>query len=161
MLVRFIDRKEPSRATEAAPPLSRYREGLSGTNIRDGTIAPRDRVLLLEGDGSSRLALGAILQEAGYEVTSSGSCHDGLRLAQETRPYVVVLDEALAGLACGDVLAELKSASSTAGVKAILLVSGGAPERVRALDLGADDVLSRPFEPFEHGRPPPCGLRPR
>jgi S1-C subfamily serine protease/CheY-like chemotaxis protein len=119
------------------------------TDVPNGTIAPRDKVLLLEGEMSSRHALETIVGEAGYEVTSTGSCHDGLRLARETRPDVLVLDETLAGFDCGDLLAELKTASSTQGVRAILLVSGGAPERVHALDLGADDVLSRPFESIE------------
>src|SRR5215469_8118669 len=97
------------------------------TDIPNGAFTLRDKVLLLEGEMSSRHALETIMGEAGYEVTSTGSCHDSLRLARETRPEVLVLDETLTGFDCGDLLAELKTASSTQGVKAILLVSGGAP----------------------------------
>lgn len=115
----------------------------------ESNTASRDRILLLDGATSSRDALEKLLEESGYDVMGTGSCGEGLRLASTGRCDVLVLDERLAGFDCGDLLAELKSASLTAGIRVILLVRGGALERVRALDLGADDVLSRPFEPFE------------
>jgi len=150
MILRMpTDREGSTVAVDATSPGGQEPGRRAGTDARGETSAWRDKILLLESDMSSRHALEDIMVEAGYEVTSSGSCHDGLRLTHEARPDVLVLDERLAGFDCGDLLAEIKSASSTAGVRAILLVSGAAPERVRALDLGADDVLSRPFEPIE------------
>ncbi|HEV2380550.1 MAG TPA: trypsin-like peptidase domain-containing protein [Terriglobia bacterium] len=135
------DREDSTVSVDATSSGGQEPRRRAGTDARGETSAWRDKILLLEGDMSSRHALEDIMMEAGYEVTSSGSCHDGLRLTREGRPDVLVLDERLAGFDCGDLLA--------AGVRAILLVSGAAPERVRALDLGADDVLSRPFEPIE------------
>ena len=150
MILRMpTDREDSTVSVNATSSGGQEPRRRAGTDARGETSAWRDKILLLEGDMSSRHALEDIMVEAGYEVTSSGSCHDGLRLTREARPDVLVLDERLAGFDCGDLLAEIKSASSTAGVRAILLVSGAAPERVRALDLGADDVLSRPFAPVE------------
>jgi CheY-like chemotaxis protein len=51
-------------------------------------------------------------------------------------------------LRCG-LLVQLKGNEATAPVKVILLADGGPLERSHALDLGADDVLSIPFEPVE------------
>jgi two-component system OmpR family response regulator len=53
------------------------------------------------------------------------------------------------GLECGDLLAEFKGASATADIRVILLSSGAAEARVRGLDLGADDVVTRPWDPTE------------
>ncbi len=143
------NREEPATSADATPPLGPEERHGFNADDRAEARAPRDKILLLEGDMSSRHALEGIMLQAGHEVTSTGSCHDGVRLTRETKPDVLVLDEKLGGFDCGDLLAELKSASSTQAVRAIVLVSGAAPERVRALDLGADDVLSRPFEPLE------------
>jgi CheY-like chemotaxis protein/S1-C subfamily serine protease len=144
------DHAPPATSVDVTPQFgpqpSRTTDG--STDVRGGAIDLRDRILLLEGDTASRHTLQTWLREAGYEVTGSGSCRDGLRLAQETKPDVIVLDEELAELDC-DLLAEVKGAASTAGARVILLVRGGLPERVRGLDLGADDVLSRPFEFLE------------
>jgi serine protease Do len=142
------DREGPSEPADARPSPEWNQDRTSGTGAREAN-GVGDKILLLEGETSSRRALEDLLLEAGYEVTSSDSCHRGFQFAREIQPDVILLDEALAGLACGDVLAELKSGSSTKGLRVILLVSGAAPERVHALDLGADDVLSRPFDPHE------------
>lgn len=150
MILRMpTDREHSSVSVDATSSGGQEPRRRAGTVARGEASAWRDNILLLESEISSRHALEGIMVEAGYEVTSSGSCHDGLRLTREAGPDVLVIDERLAGFDCGDLLAEIKSASSTAGVRAILLVSGAARERVRALDRGADDVLSRPFEPIE------------
>jgi S1-C subfamily serine protease/CheY-like chemotaxis protein len=146
-----IDHAPPAASVDVMPQFAPQpsRTGDGSVDLRGGTTGSQNRILLLESDSASRQTLEKSLRESGFEVTGSSSCQDGLRLAREVAPEVLVLDERLAGFECGDLLAELKSASSTADIRLILLVQGAAPQRAHALDLGADDVLSRPFEPFE------------
>jgi serine protease Do len=108
-----------------------------------------EEILILDGDTSSRRTMEELLRGAGYEVTTTEFCHEVLELAQKDKVDLVVLDTALPGLVCEDLLSELKSASVTSGIRVILLESGGARERARDLDLRADDVLSRPWDPIE------------
>ncbi len=103
----------------------------------------------MEGEESSRQVLEDLTREAGYEVFATGSCQQGLELARERQVDLVLLDGHMPGLVCSDLLAELKGASATSGIRVIVLESGGAGERARGLDLGADDVVTRPWHPNE------------
>ncbi|HEY6291687.1 MAG TPA: trypsin-like peptidase domain-containing protein [Terriglobia bacterium] len=109
----------------------------------------REMVLVLEGDEASRRDLLRLLEGAGYDVSRPDTCDDGLRAAREKGADLLLLDEQFSGLECGDLLAELKGASATADMRVILLSSGAAGARVRGLDLGADDVVTRPWETTE------------
>ena len=111
--------------------------------------ATRERVLVLEGDETSRRDLLRLLEGAGYDVLSPDTCEDGLRAAREKGADLLLLDERFSGLECRDLLAAFKGASATAYVRVMLLSSGAAEARVRGLDLGADDVVTRPWEPSE------------
>jgi len=111
--------------------------------------AARETVLVLEGDEASRRDLERLLEGAGYDVSSPDACEGGLRAAREKGADLLLLDEQFSGLKCGDLLAEFKGASATADIRVILLSSGAAGARVRGLDLGADDVVTRPWEPAE------------
>src|SRR5438128_8788970 len=109
----------------------------------------REKILIVDANTSFRGSVESLLRGAGYEVLTTEFCHEVLELARENKVDLVVLDAGLPGLVCGDLLSELKSASVTAGIRVILLESGGPQERARDLDLRADDVLSRPCDPIE------------
>src|SRR6516225_3267726 len=87
------------------------------------------------------------LSSAGYEAAVSESADARTVLQQE--PDLILLQTDVRTLDCCDLLVQLKGNDATAPVKIILLADGGPLERSRALDLGADDVLSIPFEPVE------------
>jgi DNA-binding response OmpR family regulator/S1-C subfamily serine protease len=108
-----------------------------------------EKILVLESGESSRRNLEELLVGAGYEVSTECLCEQGLKAAREQGMHLLLLDSALAGLDCANVLAELKGAAATSGVRVILLEAGGASERARGLDLGADDVVSRPWDSQE------------
>ena len=108
-----------------------------------------EAVLVMDGDALSRDALVHLLRGAGYEVATTEICDKGLRLARSSRFDLVILDSALPGAICGDTLAELKGASATKGIRVIVLEQGGAPRRAQDLDMGADDVVSRPWDSIE------------
>lgn len=117
---------------------------------RERTVdSKREKILIMEGNESSRQSLEDLLRGAGYEVFTETLCSEGLKSARERAVDLLLLDTNLPGLVCGDLLSEIKGASASADIRVILLDSGGASERVRCLDLGADDVVSRPWDPIE------------
>ena len=72
------------------------------------------------------------------------------RSAREERPDLVVLDVMLPGTSGYDVLAELRRREETRDVGVILLTARREePDRIRGLELGADDYLTKPFSPQE------------
>src|ERR1700734_3852797 len=87
------------------------------------------------------------LARAGYDVASPESVD--VRTVLQHRPDLILLQTDVRTLDCCGLLTQLKGNETTAPVKVILLADGGPLERSHALDLGADDVLSIPFEPAE------------
>ena len=87
------------------------------------------------------------LSLAGYEAEASGSAD--VRTVLEHQPDLILLQTDVRTLDCCGLLVQLKGNDATAPIKIILLADGGALERSHALDLGADDVLSIPFDPVE------------
>jgi DNA-binding response OmpR family regulator/S1-C subfamily serine protease len=108
-----------------------------------------DKIAILDADDSSRPKLVELLQSAGYVAEALPPNADGARQARESGASLLLLDQCLVGTDCRELLAEWKGAASTRSIPIILLVAGSAPERALALDLGADDVLSRPFDSGE------------
>ncbi len=96
-------------------------------------------------DLSARLA--SELSRAGYDVATPESAD--VRTVLQHQPDLILLQTDVRTLDCCGLLTELKGNETTTAVKVILLADGGALERSHALDLGADDVLSIPFEPVE------------
>lgn len=96
-------------------------------------------------DLSARLA--SELSRAGYEVATPESAD--VRTVLQHQPDLILLQTDVRTLDCCGLLTQLKGNETTAPVKVILLADGGPLERSHALDLGADDVLSIPFELVE------------
>ena len=106
---------------------------------------PKILLFRVAQDLSARLV--SELSRAGYDVVASESAD--VRTVLQHQPDLILLQTDVKTLDCCGLLTQLKGTEATAPVKIILLADGGALERSRALDLGADDVLSIPFEPVE------------
>jgi DNA-binding response OmpR family regulator len=87
------------------------------------------------------------LAQSGYDVAAPE--HATVETVLQNEPDLILLQTDVATLDCCGLIAQLKSNEKSAAVKIVLLARGGPLERSRALDLGADDVLSIPFEPAE------------
>lgn len=109
----------------------------------------RERILIVDEDAAARTQVEAELRSAGYEVRSAESQDQGFQAVQGGDVDVFLLSANLADVLCCNSLAEIKGLAATSNTRVILLVRGGAAERARALDLGADDVLTVPLEPAE------------
>ncbi len=86
----------------------------------------------------------------GYRVSTSVRGDRALRAAEEHSPDLVILDLMLPGMDGLEVLRSLRVSEKTAGIPVILLTAKDAePERIRGLELGADDYITKPFSPRE------------
>jgi DNA-binding response OmpR family regulator/S1-C subfamily serine protease len=105
------------------------------------------KVLVVESDDSLREHIVAVLSDAGYEVSTDYL--QGMKAVLGFRPDVVVLGANPPQLDCCDLLSEIKGSEHTHNIRVVMLSPGGSAERTRGLDLGADDVLSLPFDSHE------------
>jgi DNA-binding response OmpR family regulator len=108
-----------------------------------------ESILIVEVDEGLRQQVETELRSAGYGVSSASSQGEGFQAVRAGGVDVFLLSANLADLMCCNALAEIKGLAATASTRVILLVRGGAAERTRGLDLGADDVLTAPCEPAE------------
>jgi S1-C subfamily serine protease len=105
------------------------------------------RILLLGLGADSSSAVQDVLGDQGYEIASENglTAHQIELLA----PEVLIAEATPSDLSCCGVVTQIKAGASTKFIRVLMVVKGGALERARALDLGADDVISFPFEPLE------------
>jgi len=105
------------------------------------------KILLFRAAHDLSARLVSELSRAGYDVAAPESAD--VRTVLQHQPDLILLQTDVRTLDCCGLLTQLKGNEATAPAKIILLAEGGPLERSRALDLGADDVLSIPFEPME------------
>src|SRR5216684_2198529 len=106
-----------------------------------------EKVLIVEPEDSLREHIVAALSEAGYQVSTD--YREGMKAVLAFEPDVVILGADPPQLDCCDLLSEIKGSEHTRNIRVVMLSPGGPAERTRGLDLGADDVLSLPFDPQE------------
>jgi DNA-binding response OmpR family regulator len=102
------------------------------------------RVLLVEDEEGMADAVSRGLTAEGFVTDVTGSGTDGLWLAQEHEFDVIVLDIMLPGLSGYEVCRQLRRAGSRVPIL-MLTAKDGEYDEADALDLGADDFLSKPF----------------
>ncbi|MGA2431344.1 MAG: hypothetical protein ABSH13_22800, partial [Candidatus Acidiferrum sp.] len=105
------------------------------------------RILFLNLSAESLLEANNTLAGQGYDIASEIGLTVDEVLA--LNPEVVVTEASPSDLACCSLITQIKSRPDTRTLKIIMVVPGGPLERARALDLGADDVVSVPFDGVE------------
>jgi len=109
----------------------------------------RENILIVEPEDTLRQQLESVLRSAGYEVSSAASQEEGFRIVQSGIVDVFLLSADLADVFCCNSLTEIKGLGSTSNTRVIVFAPGGSAERARALDLGANDVISIPWAAAE------------
>jgi DNA-binding response OmpR family regulator len=109
------------------------------------------KILVVEDDSSIRLGLEDTLRAKGYTVVAETHGEEGLRRAAEFRPDLIILDIMLPDIEGFEVCRRLKSSKGElAQIPVIMLSARGAElDRVRGLELGADDYVTKPFSVME------------
>ena len=106
-----------------------------------------DRVLVVDDNLSIQKLVSVNLQARGYAVEVAGTGEDALRLFKEGQYDLVILDLILPGMSGIDVCGHMRQLSDIP----IVVLSAREDEelKVHALDMGADDYVTKPFSPKE------------
>ncbi|MGA2450997.1 MAG: response regulator [Polyangiaceae bacterium] len=108
---------------------------------------PRPLVVLIEDEPQMRRFVRISLASQGYRVAETSSGEEGLAVAATEPPDVVVLDLGLPGIDGFEVLRRLREWAELPII--VLSARGQEQDKVRALNEGADDYLTKPFGPAE------------
>ncbi len=105
------------------------------------------RVLVVDDVATNRLLLRAKLSSAYYDVVVAESGTSALDIARREQPDMIILDVMMPDMDGFAVCAALKEDEETAHIPVIMVTALDTPEeRVRGLEAGADDFLSKPFD---------------
>jgi two-component system, OmpR family, phosphate regulon response regulator PhoB len=110
----------------------------------------RARLLLVEDDAALAELLTFHFRREDFEVVQTPDGEEALLLARERTPDIVLLDWMVESLSGIEVCRRLRRAPETQNVPIIMLTARGEEEdRVRGLETGADDYVTKPFSPRE------------
>ena len=116
------------------------------------------KVLIIDDEANIRSFMGAILESNGYQVLTAATCAQGEMMFSSHCPDLVLLD---LGLPDADGTDFIRTVRAAGGAAPILVLSARSDERdkVEALDLGANDYITKPSAPGScwPGCGRPCG----
>src|SRR5262249_44717036 len=102
--------------------------------------AESPRILIADDQASSRLGFRAVLEPAGYEVIEAGDGEQALKSLRDDPADVALLDSQMPGLDGLEVLRRLEDEGIEVPV-VVVTADGSIPIAIRAMELGAMDVL--------------------
>ncbi len=102
------------------------------------------KILIVEDNPGIQMSLSDEFEAEGYQVFTAGNGNDGLKLARELGPDLIILDIMLPGLDGYEVCKKLRSEGNTIPI-IMLTVKNKEIDKVLGLELGADDYVTKPF----------------
>jgi len=105
------------------------------------------KVLVVDDDAKTVELVKLYLNRDGYRVITSGDGNEALRLARESFPDLIVLDLMLPGMSGLEICRTLREESDVPIIMLTALTTDD--DRLKGLDLGADDYVTKPFSPRE------------
>src|SRR5574341_1367879 len=110
----------------------------------------KPNILLIDDDPLVRHIVKKALADGNYTIAEAGSGTEGLERARACRPDLGLLDVMIPDIDGYEVCHRLRQTSSTANVPVIMLTAlGNISEKLRGLQAGADDYITKPFDPRE------------
>ncbi|MEO7655154.1 MAG: phosphate regulon transcriptional regulator PhoB [Sphingomicrobium sp.] len=108
------------------------------------------RLLLVEDDRALADLVTFHFERAGYAVTRTGDGEEALILVDEVKPDVILLDWMIEGISGIEVCRRLRRRPQSANLPILMLTARGEEDdRIRGLETGADDYVTKPFSPKE------------
>lgn len=104
-------------------------------------------VLVVEDETKIRELLRSFLEREGFNVFTTGSGAEAIALAEHVSPDLIVLDLGLPDVSGEDVAREVRRSSAVPIV--MLTAKAAQDDRIRGLEVGADDYVTKPFSPRE------------
>ena len=105
------------------------------------------RILLVDDETSIQRAVEPLLRSRGYQVDVAGTGAQALKMFADRSPDLIVLDLGLPDIEGTEVCRRVRASSKVPIV--VLSARGAEADKVNALDLGADDYVTKPFGPEE------------
>ena len=119
-------------------------------NGANGITPGGERILVVDDEPDIVALVVYHLAKAGFRISTASNGADALRIAQQDRPALIVLDLMLPGMSGLEVLEQLRADESGQDVAVLLLTARrDEPDRIKGLSSGADDYLTKPFSPQE------------
>jgi two-component system phosphate regulon response regulator PhoB len=110
----------------------------------------KGRILIVEDEAAIREMLGYALAREGYEFDEAADVEQARALLARRRPDLILLDWMLPGMSGIDYARRLRGDPGTRGIPVIMLTARGEEsDKVKGLDSGADDYLTKPFSTRE------------
>ena len=107
-------------------------------------------ILIVEDEAAIVTLLSYNLEREGFQVLEARNGEEGLLLATERRPDLILLDWMLPLLSSIEVYRRLRRTPQTRSIPIIMLTARGEEgDRIRGLNAGADDYVTKPFSPSE------------
>jgi two-component system phosphate regulon response regulator PhoB len=107
------------------------------------------KILIVDDEPDIRATIRFALEENGFQVQEAGHADEARKLIAE-EPDLVLLDWMLPGRSGLELAAQLKQSPKTRAIPIIMISARGEEEdRVKGLDTGADDYITKPFSPRE------------
>ncbi len=107
-------------------------------------------ILIVDDEPGIRQMLGLTLTSEGYEYTEASNVEQASAALKEGRPDLILLDWMLPGLSGVDFARRLKLDPNTQSIPIIMLTAKGEEnDKIRGLDVGADDYMTKPFSTRE------------
>ena len=103
-------------------------------------------ILIIEDNEKNRKLARDVLQFKGYQVLESENAEDGIRLAREKRPALVLMDFHLPGMNGIDALKALRSDAATSSIPVIAVTASAMTEdRKKIMEAGFDGLQTKPI----------------
>ena len=110
----------------------------------------KDKILIVEDEEAIRDMLGYALMKEGFDCKEAVDVEQARTTIESEKPNLVLLDWMLPGMSGIDYARRLRSLPETRDIPIIMLTAKGAEEdKVRALETGADDYITKPFSTKE------------
>lgn len=104
------------------------------------------RVLVVEDEEALSELLSYNLEKDGFDVTVAADGEEALVMVEESTPDIILLDWMLPNVSGLEIARQLRARVQTRDIPIIMLTARGAEEdRIRGLEMGADDYLTKPF----------------
>ncbi len=110
---------------------------------------PGARVLVVDDQPANVRLLEAMLVTRGYDVVSASSGEEALALIAQSEPDLVLLDIVMPGMDGYEVCRMIRERIETAYLPVVMVTASGDEQKVKALEVGADDFLTKPIDKSE------------
>lgn len=112
------------------------------------STAPGKSILIIEDDQTTQHIIRHFLEKDGFSVASAGDAEEGLRLAKNNPPSLVLLDLMLPGMSGFQILSRLKQDADLASIPVVIISSLIQEDSImKALTSGAIDYVTKPISP--------------